>query len=195
MAEDGHPLAPAPDLPEPSNTKAAIGAVKTFFTSDGPVEFTKKMVMFLAVAVAIGVGLGYFYMSHQAKRHEIEVKKAQIDTLRKNANESAKNALKSQQQSAAIDAAIAKGEAQAARTRNEAAARITRQQEQARDQLTQVLPQLDEAGRAIVDQMLDGPRLDVGTVRLLNDAREGSGMEPAGRGDAAGKAPAKAARP
>lgn len=196
MSDDDTQQTPVPaDPKEPSNTKAAFGAIKTLLTSDGPIEFTKKMVMALAAAIAIGCALGYFAMSHLAKNKEIEVKNTQISTLKKNANASAQSVLQSQQRSAQIDAHIAKGEAEAARIRELAAARVTHQQEQAREQLSKVRPQLDEDGRTALDQMLDGPRLDVGTVRLLNAAREGAGVEPAPGGDAKGKAAAAPARP
>lgn len=177
------------DIPEPSNTKVAIGAVKTWLTTDGPIEFTKKMVMFLALAVMLGVGLGYFAMNAWSKRQELELKHAQLELLKKNAKESAENVVKSREQSKQIEAAIAKGEAHANRIKAEAQHQLNLQQESTREQLAPISNQLDEAGRSTLDRTCVDPRLSVGTVRLLNNARAGAGVDSPRGSDAESKAP------
>jgi hypothetical protein len=93
----------------------------------------------------------------------------------KNIKQSAKNVSKSMKENESIEARVAAGERRAAQISAAAAKRIDNQKE--------------KSNEVRENSFAADYRLDVGTVRLLNAARQGAGVESAGGSDEALDAP------
>lgn len=141
----------------------------------------KTAIIVGSIAVTVGFGGGYYTKTKfmaASETHE----------LKKEAHESAGNILESHSKSAGIESKVAAGNTAANSIKSAAAQRVIKQ-ERAREEFAKEharqTDKLDPASDAVCPPFV----LDVGTVRLLNAARQGSAVESAGGSNEALNAP------
>lgn len=134
-----------------------------------------------AVALAVGFGGGWLERGVHTKAKEVKV-------LKKELKDSANNIVQSHNISQKIETQIDQGRAASASIKSAVADRLIQQKEREHEAFSkQVARQLDKQDGSL--PVCPDPRLDVGTVRLLNAARQGTAVDTTGSGDAALQAP------
>lgn len=133
----------------------------------------KNDIILCTVALVVGVsgGLYYSHKMHQAKEATV---------LKKTVKATAKGIVQSHKQSITIERHVALGKKHAAEVNAALGKHFAQQRAEEPKETKSEVPQVARPD----------DRIDVGTVRLLNDAREGSGpVDATGSSDAASRAP------
>lgn len=134
-----------------------------------------------ALALSVGFGGGIYTAHKFAAANE-------VSALEKDVKVSASNIVESHAASVGIEAKVDSGKAVATKIQSAAAQRITNQQERINEDFArQIARQVDKASSQA--PVCPAFVLDVGTLGLLNAAREGTAVEPTGGSDEALNAP------
>jgi hypothetical protein len=150
-----------------------------------PLSWIRSIETYLIVggaALVIGFGGGY-------EVHSKFTKAVEVTSLKRDAKVSGANVVESHKASVSIESKVALQNAVADKLKSAAALRVAKQQERAHEEFAKELARSLDKKMPPEPVVCPDPVLDVGTVRLLNAAREGAAVDAAGSSDAALETP------